>query len=99
MLPSGISHLPVTLNASKAFLFKEDDGTSTIHLLGDFVLSLGGHTDQLLSSREAVVWITHSVVDGRSYRQLRTLLWRDARIQEIAGTVTTGPVLFTRPVA
>ena len=95
MLPSGISHLPVTLNASKAFLFKEDDGTSTIHLLGDFVLSLGGHTDQLLSSREAVVWITHSVVDGRPYRQLRTLLWRDARIQEIAGTVTTGPVLFT----
>ena len=94
LLPSGISGLPVTLNASKAFLFKEDDGTDSMHFLGDFVLSIGTHADQTLSSREAVVWITHSDIGGRVYRQLRILLWRDARIEEIGGTVTAGPVLF-----
>lgn len=94
LLPSGISALPVTLNASKALLFKEDDGTDSLHFLGNFVLSIGEHADQRISSREAVVWVTHAGSGDRAYRKIHILLWRDARIQEIGGTVTTGPVLF-----
>ena len=94
LLPTWISSLPVTLDASRAFIFREEDGTDAIQFIGDFTLRIGENADQELRSREAIVWIMHRTVEGHAFRQLHVLLWRDASIREIAGTLTTGPLLL-----
>lgn len=94
LLPSGISHLPVSLFGELAYLFKEADGTNVIHLIGDVEISLGNRDGQQLASREAVVWVVDRVHSGRKYRQFQVMLWRDARVREVGGTVTTSPALY-----
>ncbi len=94
LLPSGISELPVELNAELAYVFQDEDGTDALHFVGDFALTLGGGEGQELHSSEAVVWLTLRRHDGRPYHHLEMLLWRDAEIAEFGGTITTGPALF-----
>ncbi len=92
--PSGISQLPVNLNGQLAYIFKDEEGTDVLHFMGEFVLTLGRNEDQTLSAREAAIWITQHECQGRPYRRLEVLLWKDAEIREIGGTVTCGPALF-----
>ncbi len=94
LLPSGISHLPVKFNGPLAYVFKDADGTDVLHFTGEFVLTLGERAGLKLRSREAVVWITHRQHEGRPYRHLQLLLWKDAEIHEVGGTITSGPALF-----
>jgi hypothetical protein len=94
LCPSGISRLPARINGRLAYTFKDEDGTDVLHVVGNFVLTIGGVEAQTLTSREAVLWISHRQYEGRSYRQLMILLWQDAEIREMAGTITSGPVFF-----
>jgi len=96
--PSGVSAAPVHLSGQFAHVFTEEDGTKVLHFLGDFTLSLGeprfGVPRQRLSAAEAVVWISRRGTAAEPYEHLQVLLWRDARISELSGTVTSGPILF-----
>ncbi len=94
LLPSWISDLLLTLNGERAYLFRENDGTEVVHVVGDFAASLGETHGQRFTSREAVIWITHDQFEGRPYRRLAMFLWRDAQIHEMADTWTSGPALF-----
>ncbi len=94
LLPSGISRLPVKLNCKLAYIFKDEAGVEALHLIGDFVVTVGGALGERLSSQEAVVWITPREYKGHRYHHLEILLWRDAEIIEMGGTVTSGPALF-----
>lgn len=94
ILPSGISELPVSLSGELAYLFSEEDDTITLHVVGDFRLTLGLTDGQELTSREALVWMTNVEHQGKLYRRFEMMLWRDARIRQAGGTVTEGPALF-----
>lgn len=45
-------------------------------------------------AQQAVVWITRHKSGAESFEQLQILLWKDAFIEETAGTITTGPAMF-----
>lgn len=94
LLPAGITEQSITLNARLGYLFQDEDGTDVVHLIGDAVLSLGESPGQSLSAREAVVWIMPRTHEDRVYRHLQVLLWREAEVQEVGRTLTTGPALF-----
>ena len=94
LLPYGISELTVNVSGELAFFFRDADGTEAIHVIGDFVLTLGEVEGQTLQSREAVIWIVQREYQGHPYRQFQILLWRDAEVAEVGHTVTTGPALF-----
>ncbi|UCC31041.1 MAG: LPS assembly protein LptD [Phycisphaerales bacterium] len=94
LLPSGISRLPVDLNGKLVYIFKDADGVDALHFVGEFLLTVGNGKGQTLRAREAAVWITHRAHQGRPYYRLEILLWKDAEIQEVGGTFTSGPALF-----
>ncbi|MGB2987142.1 MAG: LPS assembly protein LptD [Phycisphaerae bacterium] len=94
LLPCGISQLSVNLNGQLAYIFKDEDGTDALHVIGEFLLTLGEREGQELRSREAVVWMTPRKYKGRPYHHLQILLWRDAEVNELGNTLTTGPALF-----
>lgn len=94
LLPSGVSESPFALNAELVYLFKEGDGTDVQHFVGDFALTTDITDGLTLRAREAVVWMRNLQFEGRPYRRLEMLLWRDAEIVEVGGTVTSGPALF-----
>lgn len=94
LLPSGISDFPVKLNGELVYIFKDEDGTDALHFIGDFVLTIGEREVQELRSKEAVVWIENRRYEQRPYRHLQVLLWRDAEVNELGGTLTSGPALF-----
>ncbi|MCH7839950.1 MAG: hypothetical protein IID38_06915 [Planctomycetes bacterium] len=94
LLPSGIANLPLTANAQLAYLFKDQEGTEVLHLIGDVLFTLGEQETQTFRSREAVVWLTERSHEGRSFRRLEILLWQEVRIKELGGTITSGPVLL-----
>ena len=94
LLPYGISELAVNLSGELAFFFRDSDGTEAIHVIGDFMLTLGEAEGQALQSREAVIWMVHREYQGHPYRQFQILLWRDAEVAEVGHTVTSGPALF-----
>ncbi len=94
LLPSAISNFSLTANAQLASMFKDEENTDVVHLIGDVLFTFGDHEGQLLRSREAVLWITHQSQDGKPFRRLQILLWREASIKEPGGTFTSGPVLF-----
>jgi len=94
LLPSGISDFPVKLNGELVYVFKDEDGTDALHFIGDFVLTVGEREVQELRSKEAVVWIENRRYEQRPYRRLQILLWRDAAVDELGGTLTSGPALF-----
>lgn len=94
LLPSGISDLSVKLNGELVYVFKDEDGTDALHFIGDFVLTVGEREVQELRSKEAIVWIENRRYEQRPYRHLQILLWREAEVDEIGGTQTSGPALF-----
>jgi hypothetical protein len=94
LVPAGISELEVTVAGGLAYLFDEDDDSKVVQVLGDFSLTLGDAGGQSLRSQDAVLWISEAEHEGRRYRRLDILLWRDAQIRELGGTLTTGPALF-----
>ena len=92
MLPTGISYGDVELFGQRVYLFPADDATEVIHLVGDFELHLGHR--RYLSAHEAVVWMTPRTYRDQPYRHFEVFLWRQAQVEESAGTVTSGPVLY-----
>ncbi|HEY3246236.1 MAG TPA: LPS assembly protein LptD [Phycisphaerae bacterium] len=90
-LPTGISIQNIEMFGVLMNRWAEPDGTHVIYFVGDFELHMGLRR---LKSREAVIWMTHRSFEGRAYVQYEIYLWRDARVTEPAGTVTSGPVLF-----
>jgi len=52
MVPAGISELSTTLSGQLAYLFKDDDGTEAVHLVGDAQIRLGENEGQNLEARE-----------------------------------------------
>jgi hypothetical protein len=94
LLPTGISELPITLDAELVYLFKDDDGTDVVHLVGGASVSVGQGEGPTLRAGEAVVWISPRMFEGRPYHHFEILLWVDAEVREVAGTVTKSPALF-----
>lgn len=94
ILPSGISELPVVLNGQLAYTFRDEDGTSALHCVGDCMLQLGDQAGLSMTGQELIVWINPRSREGRAYRHLQVLLWKEASIEEPAGTYTSGPILF-----
>ncbi len=94
LTPSGISETGAELDGEMVFLFQADDGADVAHFLGGFQLQQPDVATYSLRAKEAVVWITQEEFEGRPYRHLEILLWRDAEIVEPAGTLTTAPALF-----
>ncbi|HNQ22837.1 MAG TPA: LPS assembly protein LptD [Phycisphaerae bacterium] len=94
ILPAGISELPLRLGGALAYVSHEDDGALVVQIVGDAVVRLGTTQGLELRSREAVVWISRRDWEQRTFQRVEALLWRDASIREIAGTVTEGPALF-----
>lgn len=94
LLPSGISELPIRFDGELAYLFRESDGTEVVHVLGRARIRLGEPGDLRLSAAEAVAWISERTHEDGPYRHFEILLWQDAVVEEIGGTVTAGPALF-----
>jgi len=94
LLPSGISELPLHIDGELAYLFKEGEATEVVHVLGNARITLGEPHDLVLEAREAVVWITPHEHARGSYHHFEVLLWQDALVEEVGGTITEGPALF-----
>ena len=94
LMPFGITEHSVTLNGELAYLFKDEDGTDAVHVIGAARITLGPGPEQELRSREAVIWLMTREYQGRPYRHLQILLWRGAEVIEIGHTITSGPVLL-----
>ena len=94
LLPTGISELPVLLDGELAYIFSDEDGSEALHFVGNFSLKLGDREGLALHAREAVIWLTHRELTGRSYRHFQVLLWGDGEVIEVGGTVASGPALF-----
>jgi len=93
-LVAGISEQDIELSGELAYLFKLDDGTDVMHIVGDFALRLGERGRRRMSSREGIVWMTSARHNGRTYRHFQVYLCDDARVVGPAGTVETGPWKF-----
>ncbi len=94
LLPSGISDSPVRLDGKLVYVFKDVDGTDALHFAGGFTLTVGEGEAQALRSNETVVWVENREHERRAYRHLQVMLWRDAEVDELGGTLTSGPALF-----
>ena len=53
LLPSGIANLPLTANAQLAYIFKDQENTDVLHLVGDVLFMFGEQEKQTFRSREA----------------------------------------------
>ncbi len=91
LLPTGIINDDVEMFGVLVYLWRDPEQTDVIHFVGDFELHLG---PRRLQAREAVIWMTPRTYQGHSYSAFEVFLWRDAKVTEPAGTVTSGPVLF-----
>ncbi len=94
LMPTGVSERSVSLEGPLASVFKDNDGTDVIHIVGDFTLRLGDDREPTMRAREAVVWLEGREFQGRAYQHVQIMLWRQAEIEEIAGTITSAPALF-----
>lgn len=94
LLPAGISRLPVNVNGTLAYTFKDTDGAAVLHCVGSCVVTLGDVGAQSLRAHEIVLWIEQRKAADQTYRQLHLLLRREVEIQEIGGTRTSGPAFF-----
>ncbi len=91
-LPESAIHLnDVNIDGQRATLWQDVDGWQVVHLVGDVMVSIG---ERRLSAQQVVLWMRDAQHRGRRFRQFEILLYRDARIVELAGTVNEGPVLF-----
>ncbi|UCG33571.1 MAG: LPS assembly protein LptD [Phycisphaerales bacterium] len=86
-----ISEFDVELFGKLAHIWRLSDGTDVIQYYGDFTLHMG---PRRMSSQDAVVWMRSGDYEGTPYQQFEVFLWRDARVVEPGGAVTTAPLLF-----
>lgn len=86
-----ISESDVELFGRMAAVWALEDGTQVIQYTGDFTLQVGRRR---LSSAEAVIWMSTGEQDARTFQTIDVFLFRNARVRESAGTVTTGDELF-----
>jgi len=91
ILPAAISRDAVELSGQYAYLWAADENTQVIQYQGSFELLTGARR---MTAQAAVVWMTRAVWQNRGYYHYQVFLWRDARLIEAAGTVTSGPALF-----
>jgi len=94
LAPPDISEERVELSGKLAYFWTLPDGTKVIQYEGNFGLDMGPPPGRRLRSRDAVIWMRERVWQNRRYLHFEVFLWRDARVIEPAGTVTSGPVLF-----
>ena len=90
-VPVGISDYDVELFGRFAWRWRQPDGTNVVQYEGDFALHMG---PRRLSSRDAVIWIWQEQWQDVTYLALEVFLWRDAKVVESGGTVSTGPMLI-----
>ena len=91
LLPTGISRDSVELSGQYAYVWSEADGSQVIQFVGSFELLTGARR---LRAQAAVVWMSRAVWQDKSYYHYEVFLWREARLIEATGTVTSGPALF-----
>jgi hypothetical protein len=89
--PPGISTADIELFGKMAYRWKSDAGEDVVHYVGDFSLHMGRRR---ASADEAVIWVSADTWEGKPYTRLDVFLWRHARLVDLGGTVTTGPVLM-----
>ena len=89
--PAGISTMGIELFGQMLYHWQPPDDENVFHYVGDFSLQMGRRR---ASAREAVLWLNRLEWKGRPYVRLEVFLWRDARMEDLAGTVTTGPMLL-----
>jgi LPS transport system D len=96
LLSGGVLEKDISVDGKVAFVFADEDGTSALHIVGDAVVRFGDSDldARALRANEAVIWVTERDYHGRPFRHLQVFLWRDAQIDELAGTYTAAPVLF-----
>ncbi len=91
LLPAGIALSDVHIDGQLAYLSTDAEGVRVIHMVGDFALTAG---DRRVSAAQGIVWMTPRRHGNRDYYFLEVFLYRDVRVEEPAGTVTEGPLLF-----
>lgn len=93
-LPTAVRDEDIHVSGTLAFLFKSPDGADVVHVIGESRIRIGDPDGEVLSSREAVLWI--SAVPGADppHDRIEIYLRDDATMREPAGTIWTGPVLF-----
>lgn len=90
LLPAGIGDFNFELYGKLAYLWRTEDGSQVVEVLGNFAGRLGPHK---LSSRDAVIWFKHVPWNDRRYLDAEIYLWQDAEVTQATGTVETGPAL------
>lgn len=93
LLPSGIFHQDIDLRARLAHVFDDPNGSKGVHLVGKVDVAVGDHGHRL-RAREAAAWLTTRQGEQGYVTSCDLLLWGNAEIREIGGTLTTGAVLF-----
>lgn len=91
VLPTGISEHDVELFGKLVYLWKTPDGADVLQYVGEFDLHMG---QRRLNSDQAVIWMTHKTYRNRPYVTMEIVLWRNVRVIEPGGSVTSGPALF-----
>ncbi|MCC7294167.1 MAG: LPS assembly protein LptD [Phycisphaerales bacterium] len=94
LVPSAILTEDVHLSGSLAYFFRTADGADVVHLVGQAQVRVGDVAPQLLTSREAVVWLTDLKDEKRPCTRLEVYLRDEAEVREPGDTVWTGHVLF-----
>ncbi len=83
---------PAKLSAKLGYVWRLPDQTQAMVLLGDFILKLPLQT---LISKNAVIWLSPSQVEGEKVKRLDIYMEGDAQIIEAAGGMTCDNELFT----
>lgn len=79
------------ISARLGYLWKLPDNSQAMVLLGDFRLEL---PEKVLTSRDAVVWLTLDRRGGQRLKKLEVFMEGQARIVETSGAVLEDQVLF-----
>lgn len=91
MLPVEVSRVAPEFFGEYAHVWALPDGCQVVQYYGDVAIHLG---DRRLSAREAVAWMQRCRWQGHAYYHFEVFLSQQARVQDVGGTVTTGPILF-----
>lgn len=82
---------PATISAKLGYIWTLPDHTQAMVLLGNFTLKM---PYQILSSRDAVLWISTVELDGQKIKKIDIFMEGGAKISEAAGSETSDELLF-----
>lgn len=82
----------LALSGERLTMWAEPDGTRLLIYKGNFTAKSSTHT---LTSRQAVIWLTQTRLDGQVHSQLRLYLDGAVRVTESNGVVTEDQELLT----